>query len=146
MIQDIDSDSFAAWLEMAVELWPDTEREALEITFREEMLSNRHQHFIAMHDEMYVGFINLSLRSDYVEGSSTSPVAYIEGIYVKPDYRGRHIARLLVDAGIGWGKQQGCTQIASDTPLSNAESQQFHQHIGFEQADVIVHFIKNIDD
>lgn len=28
----------------------------------------------------YVGFIQLSLRMDYVEGTSTTPIAYIEGM------------------------------------------------------------------
>ena len=34
------------------------------------------------------GFAEAALRRDYVNGCSTSPVGFLEGIYVKPEYRG----------------------------------------------------------
>ena len=37
---------------------------------------------------MPIGFAQCTLRNDYVEGSSSSPVGYLEGIYVKDEYRG----------------------------------------------------------
>ena len=41
------------------------------------------------------GFAEAALRRDYVNGCSTSPVGFLEGIYVKPEYRHRGLARLL---------------------------------------------------
>lgn len=34
----------------------------------------------------FIGFSNVALRSDYVEGNHSLPVGYIEGIYVKASY------------------------------------------------------------
>ncbi|WP_153799805.1 aminoglycoside 6'-N-acetyltransferase [Foetidibacter luteolus] len=144
-IRNVDTNHLTGLLEMACDLWPDTAKEDLENTLQEEFNSDRHHHFIAVDDnDECIGFISLSLRSDYVEGSSGSPVAYIEGIYVKPAYRRLHVAEALVQAGIGWGRQKGCMEIASDTPVNNTESQHFHERIGFQKAGVIVHYIRNI--
>ncbi len=44
------------------------------------------------------GFAEASLRHDYVNGCDTSPVAFLEGIYVVPAMRGQGVAR-----GIGGG-------------------------------------------
>lgn len=44
------------------------------------------------------GFAQVQLRRDYVEGAGTSPVGYLEGIFVRPEHRGRGCARSLLDA------------------------------------------------
>jgi len=35
-----------------------------------------------------LGFAEASLRQDYVNGCKTSPVVFLEGIYVRPDCQG----------------------------------------------------------
>lgn len=43
-----------------------------------------------------------------------------------------------------WGKEKGCSELASDCILSNQLSIDFHKGIGFEEANRLVCFIKSI--
>jgi aminoglycoside 6'-N-acetyltransferase I len=71
------------WIRMATDLWPFLRREELIVVFDEWLPAKR----ICLVAYLYPGnplaFINISLRHDYVEGTSSSPVGYIEGIYVE---------------------------------------------------------------
>lgn len=95
--------------------------------------------------DKYVGFIYLNLRTDWVEGTKTSPVAYIEGLYVKPKYRKKGIGKKLVEYGEQWGQKRGATEYGSDTELVNKASIAFHKKIGFKEANRIVCFAKKIE-
>ncbi|MBN2794287.1 MAG: GNAT family N-acetyltransferase [Clostridia bacterium] len=92
----------------------------------------------------YLGFIQLSLRHDYVEGSESSPVGYVEGIYVKDEHRRKGIARKLIEFAEEWSREQGCTELASDCELSNTLSIDFHKNSGFTEANRLVCFIKSL--
>lgn len=72
------------------------------------------------------------------------PVAYIEGIYVKPAYQKQGIAKELVKIAENWVKEKGFTQIASDTESGNLGSIDFHTKSGFTEVERIVCFIKNL--
>ncbi len=130
---------------MGIALWPHAKKNGLEKEFRADLKSSKYKHFLAQNkDSEYLGFINLSLRSDYVQGSSSSPVGYIEGIYVKPKYRKQGVAKEFIKQAEKWAKKQGCKELGSDTELSNADSQKFHKNLGFKKADTIVHYIRKI--
>lgn len=88
------------------------------------------------------GFAEASLRGDYVNGCETSPVAFLEGIYVAPDHRGGGAGRELCAAVEAWGRIRGCSELASDALLDNAASHAFHEAIGFEETERVVYFRK----
>ena len=69
---------------------------------------------LAEADGVPVGFAQCGLRHDYVEGTESSPVGYLEGIYVMPEHRHRGIARQLLRACEDWAKSRGCGDFASD--------------------------------
>jgi GNAT superfamily N-acetyltransferase len=133
-----------AWLEMATDLWPDYIAADLEKVYHEIMTSEKFEILLYQHENLQVGFIYLSLRTDYVEGSDSTPTGYIEGIYVKPDFRKKRIAGALYLAGETWAKQRGCSQMGSDIYIDNTVSYDFHTHIGFKEAGRLIAFIKNI--
>ena len=91
-----------------------------------------------------VGFAQCQLRRDYVEGTETSPVGYLEGIYVREGARRQGIARRLLSACESWAKAQGCVEFASDCELDNTDSQRFHRAVGFEEANRIVAYVKKL--
>lgn len=101
--------------------------------------------YLAKLQNEYAGFIYLNLRSDYVEGTSTKPVAYIEGIYVRPQFRKLGVGKKLVELGEKWAKAKGAKAYASDTEITNENSIAFHKHIGFEEVNRIVCFVKEIN-
>ena len=90
------------------------------------------------------GFAHCQLRHDYVEGTESSPVGYLEGIYVKEACRGEGIARKLLAACEDWAREKGCTEFASDCELTNIVSQNFHRAVGFEEANRLVEYVRKI--
>lgn len=100
--------------------------------------------FLALCAGMAIGFAQCQLRRDYVEGTDTSPVGYLEGVYVAPEYRGRGYARRLLSACEDWARQQGCTEFASDCELGNTASLKFHMSVGFDEANRIICFTKKL--
>jgi aminoglycoside 6'-N-acetyltransferase I len=93
-------------------------------------------------DGSALGFAEAGLRHDYVNGCRTSPVAFLEGIFVYPAARGKGVARALVSAIEEWACEQGCTEFASDAPILNTASFGMHRALGFEETQRVVFFRK----
>jgi len=98
--------------------------------------------FVATEQGEVVGFAEVSLRSDYVNGCETSPVAFLEGIFVRPEWRRHGFGRALVAAVERWGRERGCTELGSDALLDNDLSHRFHDGAGFAEAERVVYFRK----
>lgn len=91
-----------------------------------------------------VGFAEASLRRDYVNGCKTKPVAFLEGIYVVPEARGRGIAKALVAAVEDWARALGVSELGSDAAPSNLASLKMHAALGFEETERVVFFRKGL--
>jgi aminoglycoside 6'-N-acetyltransferase I len=129
---------------LAYELWPEANYEELINLFSEIIEHPEFAIFIAREYSL-IGFGYFSLRNDYVEGTTSSPVGYIEGVYVKEEERHKGIASKLIDKGVKWAKSKGCTEMASDCIISNKESEAFHKALGFIEANRIICFTKEIN-
>ena len=97
----------------------------------------------ATENECLGAFIELSKR-DYAEGCKSSPVAYIEGIFVDHNLRRTGIGQQLMKAAESWARENGFTEMASDTKRGNLESISFHQTAGFEITEQITCFRKQL--
>jgi aminoglycoside 6'-N-acetyltransferase I len=91
-----------------------------------------------------VGFVEASKRVDYVNGTNTSPVAFLEGLYVEPATRGNGVARALVGAVEAWAAAEGCTELASDSPLENVVAHAVHRALGFTETERVVYFCRPV--
>jgi len=100
--------------------------------------------FIVFEGDKEVGLLEVSLRN-FVDGCLTTPVAYIEGIYIVGEYRGKGYGRRILNEAKSWGKSRGCSEIASDSELDNLEAQQFHNAIGFEETYRIVQYRMDLE-
>lgn len=133
-----------AWLEMARSLWSDATSVELKEDFNRIFFSEEEAIFLCEEKDVLLGMVILSLRHEHVEGTHTTPVGYIEGIFVREEYRARKVGQCLVERSEKWAKQQGCREIASDTETSNINSQKFHQAVGFQEANRIVCYRKTL--
>ena len=127
---------------LALELWPAHTAAELTKELSPLLESEEAAFFIAANGSGPVGFAQCQLRRDYVEGAQSSPVGYLEGIYIRPPYRGQGWARSLLRECEGWAASKGCREFASDCELGNLASQAFHLHAGFAEAGRVVCFIK----
>lgn len=143
-IEQANQTNLDAVTDLALKLWPEHEWTELRDEFEELLASEKDQVYLAAIEDSYIGFLHMSLRFDYVEGSSSSPVGYVEGIYVDENHRNQGVSRNLAEAGEAWAMSLGCKEIGSDTGWDNLASQSFHQKIGFREAGRIVAFIKEI--
>ena len=100
--------------------------------------------FLAYEGATPIGFAQCQLRHDYVEGTETSPVGFLEGVYVEPEHYRRGIARQLVAACEDWARSVGCSEFASDCEIDNTDSIAFHLAIGFEEAGRTIWFNKKL--
>jgi aminoglycoside 6'-N-acetyltransferase I len=144
-IVKISQDDFKEWLELALRLWPDDSSNQMQVSLTNILNSPREAAFLVRDEQKNaIAFINLSLRSDYVPGATQSPVAYVEGIYVKDEYRNQGIGKALIQFAQQWALDQGCIELASDALIENTASHEFHKKIGFQEVERTVFFIKSV--
>jgi aminoglycoside 6'-N-acetyltransferase I len=130
------------WLLLRKALWPD----ATDAEHEEEIAGfvaepARFGQFIARSSAGEpLGLAEVSLRCDYVNGTQTSPVAFLEGLYVAPHVRRRGIARALLREVKAWARERACSELASDTTMDNALSQCVHLSLGFSETERVVYF------
>ena len=130
--------------EMAEMIWESHSVEELIREFETEIDNEECVVYIYCVDTMPVGFAQCGLRHDYVEGTDSSLVGYLEGIFIREEYRKRGYARELLDECEKWARQKGCSEFASDCELNNDESFHFHMNVGFAEANRIICFTKEI--
>jgi aminoglycoside 6'-N-acetyltransferase I len=131
------------WIALRVALWPDYAADELREGAAAMLGASNMLVLIARaEDGEAAGFAEASIRRDYVNGCETSPVAFLEGIYVAPDHRKHRIAQALAEAIADWGRSLGCAEFASDALLDNQASHAFHAAVGFEETERVVYFRK----
>lgn len=129
---------------LTMKLWPEHTEAEMQECVREYMTDAEKTAILAKEEGVCCGICFASLRHDYVEGTEESPVGYLEGIYVEEGRRGQGMARALLHAAQNWAKEMGCREFASDCELDNTQSLQFHLACGFEEANRIICFVKEL--
>ena len=144
MIRRAKAEDAKVLADLAIHLWADNDPRDLEVEFRKLAKSDEAACFIACVDDEPIAFAQCQLRHDYVEGTESSPVGYLEGIFVSEGYRKQGHAAELLSACERWAREKGCTEFASDCELGNADSVKFHLSLGFEEANRIICFRKDL--
>ena len=134
----------AALAPLVRKLWPEHSEENLSRILREYAASEDSAVFAQHRTGQPVGVALCCLRRDYVEGCETSPVGYLEGIFVEDPFRRGGIVKALVRECEAWARALGCTEFASDCEPSNTDSLRFHLGAGFEEVNRIICFKKKL--
>lgn len=129
---------------LAVLMWRDHSVDELIHTFSEMISKGKAQFLLKYERDIPIGFAQCQLRYDYVEGTETTPVGYLEGIFVKEAYRHRGYAKELLAECEAWAKENGCQEFASDCEIDNTDSFQFHKAMKFTEANRIICFTKKL--
>jgi aminoglycoside 6'-N-acetyltransferase I len=135
----------SGWLLLRQALWPRSDTEHLKEMCRIVAQSERCASLVAYSSgRQPIGLAEISVRYEHVNGASGSPVAFLEGLYVVPEFRRRQIASRLVEAAIEWAILKGMTEIVSDTTVDNEVSQALHRALGFTEVGRLVYFRKSL--
>ncbi|SFC90838.1 aminoglycoside 6'-N-acetyltransferase I [Bosea sp. CRIB-10] len=133
------------WLELRRSLWPEPSAGSHRVDIRDLLDRSDSVAFLARDDDgRAIGLAEAALRHDYVNGCETSPVGFLEGIYVVSDQRSRGVARALCAAVEAWARASGCSELASDTGLTNTASQRAHAAMGFEETERVIYYRKRL--
>ncbi|MGS0895925.1 aminoglycoside 6'-N-acetyltransferase [Burkholderia stagnalis] len=134
----------SSWRLLRHMLWPHTSADD-HVRETEQLLAEPHRYAMVISVSSQgeaLGFAEAAIRHDYVNGCDTSPVLFLEGIYVVPSMRHQGIARALCTSIEQWGASHGCAEFASDTSIDNVDAQALHRALGFDEAERVVFFRK----
>ena len=129
---------------LAIKMWTSTTVDVLTEEFLDSLVGLDSATYLYIINNTPIGFAQCQLRRDYVEGTETSPVGYLEGVYVEPGYRKLGYGKALIKACEDWAREKGCSEFASDCELHNTDSYAFHLRSGFTEANRIICFTKKL--
>jgi aminoglycoside 6'-N-acetyltransferase I len=111
------------------------------------IIANRQRHgqFVAYSaSREAVGLVEASVRHEYVNGTESSPVAFLEGLYVVSQAHRKGIAASLMATVCEWAKAARCGELASDAVLENSIAHVVHRALGFEETERVVFFRRKL--
>ena len=88
-----------------------------------------------------MGMIDAWIRN-YAEGAPDLRAAYVEDLWVEPDYRRTGVARALLSAVEDWARAEGLNWLGSDALIDNEMSHAWHAAAGFDEIERLVVFGK----
>jgi aminoglycoside 6'-N-acetyltransferase I len=130
-----------AWAEMRAALWPEESAHEHAHGIDDVLRSDRAWGFIAEVDGAPAGFAELAIR-DYANGCASRPVPFLEGIFVREEFRRRWIGARLVAYVEQFAVARGFTEIGSDAGIANRASHAAHRGWGFVETERVVYFRK----
>ena len=140
ILAPINRDEFPVWQQMRKALYRAVDDafnlQEMENIFTSDMWFCR---FIENEDKQKIGLVEVSARN-IVDACLTSPVAYLEGLYLVPEYRNQGIGKQVVNMIIKWCSENGFSELATDTELTNEAAQRFYKSLGFEETDRVVEY------
>lgn len=125
------------WLALRAALWGDEAGDPAD-------LPEGGGNFVALAEGRVIGFAEAAIRQDYVNGCDSSPVLFLEGLFVDPGHRRRGVAAALVAAVADWGRALGCSEFASDAEIDNLDSHAMHLALGFAETERVVYFRREL--
>ena len=144
MVRKAEKTDLPAVANLAVLMWSDSSVDELITEFSDAISKSESTFFLKFKNNILIGFAQCQLRHDYVEGTKTTPVGYLEGIFVKEGYRNKGYAKELLSECEAWARHNGCEEFASDCEIDNISSFHFHKAMHFTEANRIICFTKKL--
>lgn len=142
MVRKAETQDIKILAGLAVLMWNNSTVDELTLEFSRLISGENAIFFLKFEQDVPIGFAQCQLRRDYVEGTASSPVGYLEGIFIQEGYRNRGYAKELLAQCESWAKARGCLEFASDCEIDNESSYLFHRAMNFTEANRIICFTK----
>ncbi|MEO7368912.1 MAG: GNAT family N-acetyltransferase [Gemmatimonadaceae bacterium] len=145
LVRRYEESDWPEWLRMARELFSEGDIED-DIAEMHDFLARPDGAIIVASRERggpLAGYVEVGARS-VVDGCATSPVGYIEALWVDPDVRRQGIARALLDAAEKWSADQGYKEMGSDVLIENEVSHETHRKAGYTEVSRVITYRKEI--
>jgi aminoglycoside 6'-N-acetyltransferase I len=101
-------------MKLARKLWPEYTENKLGKAYYQILEDENSAIFLAEENRVFVGFAQCTLRNDYVQGTESGTINYLEGIYLEPEHCGQSVATELLEHCEKFAKEHGCTKFTSD--------------------------------
>ncbi|MGH7061155.1 MAG: GNAT family N-acetyltransferase [Stellaceae bacterium] len=142
IVREMDSADQTAWAEMRAALWPEETKEAHARAVAEVLADPEAWGFVAQADDRTAaGFAEIAVRK-YANGCDSRPVPFLEGIWIRPQFRRRGIGARLIRHAEDFLLTRGFTELGSDTVIDNRSAQAAHTAWGFSETERVVYFRK----
>lgn len=141
-IRKMDAADRAVWTDMRGRLWPD-DPPSDHLRAMEAILSGDDAWgFLAEAvDGTPAAFAELAIRK-YANGCDSQPVPFLEGIFVKPEFRRQGAGARLIGHIEAFVTVRGFNEVGSDGLIDNHESHAAHRGWGFAETERVVYFRK----
>lgn len=142
-IRQARESDYSDWIHMRKKLWPEASFDELKDLIHLKQTESFVCYFAEI-DNHLAGFIEIALRP-YANGCFTSPVAFIEGIWVDEAFQKQGIGRMLVAKAEEWAREHNIKELGSDTRIESEHSIYAHKTWGFMETERVVYFRKDLN-
>ena len=144
VVREMRAEDRATWASMRASLWPDEDRNILAQEIDGFLGSSDAWGFVAeTADDAPVGFAELAIRR-YANGCETQPVPFLDGIWVKDEFRRQGIGARLIGYLEAFLVVRGYRELGSDALIDNPISHESHRGWGFSETERVVYFRKSL--
>lgn len=145
-VREMGAADHAVWAEMRDALWPGCPLEAHAREIDEMLRGGDAWGFVAeTGDGVAAGFAELAIRK-YANGCTARPVPFLEGVWVKAEFRRQGVGARLIEYIEGFAAARGFREIGSDADIDNRISHAAHTAWGFSETERVVYFRKPVRD
>jgi aminoglycoside 6'-N-acetyltransferase I len=130
------------WAQMRAALWPQEHAQAHGEWIDRIEKSETAWGFIAeAGDGAPAGFAEVAIRN-YANGCDSAPVPFLEGIWVKGEFRRQGVGKALIAHAAAFLTARGFRELGSDSEIGNSVSHASHLGWGFSETERVVYFRK----
>ncbi len=142
VVREMGTADRSAWAEMRSALWPEESASVHAREIDELLRSGEMWGFVVeMRPGDAVGFAEIAIRK-FANGCDSRPVAFLEGIWIKPQFRRQGAGARLIAHVESFLATRGFCELGSDTQIDNTSSQDAHRAWGFSETERVVYFRK----
>ncbi len=138
-VRQVTEEDFPEWLRMRKALYPECSSDQLkaeiESVYFKRTVVGEIDYSVWVEERSpgkLSGFAEISLRADAPQ-CGTSPVGYVESLFVDADFRRNGVGFKLLSKGQDWILQKNCSEFFVDTDTRCEGAIGFYENFGFQE-------------